>query len=238
MGASDENGKRGKTSETERQLQVLRRLIDFCERDRRLMAYEIHDGPVQQMTGCLMHLQTLEGLHGNENGRAATVLRTGIQLLKDAIAEARRLINGLRPPILDEVGIVGAIEHLVCKSRETHGPAIEFAHAVQFVRLASPLEHAIFRVVQESVSNACRHSRSPRVRISLRQHGARIHLEIRDWGVGFDPDAVRANRFGLKGIRERARVMRGTASIDSTAGQGTCISVDLPVVEALLGEDQ
>jgi signal transduction histidine kinase len=231
MCESAEHNEPERASATQRQLQLLRRLLDFCERDRKLMAYELHDGPVQQMTGCLMHLQSLQRLNENVPGQAAKLLQTGIQLLKDGIAEARRLINGLTPPILDEVGLVGAIERLVYKSRETHGAAIEFVHAIQFVRLAPPLEHAIFRVVQESLSNACRHSRSPRIKITLLQHGDRIHLEVRDWGVGFDPDSVGANRFGLKGIRQRARVMDGTANIDSAVGRGTCVTVEFPSLE-------
>jgi signal transduction histidine kinase len=232
MNESSESKRTAEAPDTERQL--LRRLLDYCQRDRKLMAYEMHDGPVQQMTGCLMRLQSLERLqHGTEAGQSAKLLRTGIQLLEDGIAEARRLIEGLTPPILDEVGIVGAIEQLIGKSRETHGPAIEFTHAVQFVRLAPPLEHTLFRVVHESVSNACRHSHSPRIQIALCQFRDRVRLEIRDWGVGFDPPAVGSGHFGLKGIRERARVMEGTARIDSAPGKGTCIKVELPLVEAL-----
>jgi two-component system sensor histidine kinase DegS len=175
-------------------------------------------------------------LYANESPQAAKLLWKSIHVLEDGIAEARRFINGLKPPILDEGGIVRAIKHLVCKSRETHGPTIEFVHAVQFVRLVPPLEHALFRIVQESVSNTCRHSRSPRIQITLLQHGDRIHLEIRDWGVGFDPNAVGTSHFGLRGIRERARIMDGTASIDSAAGKGTCVTVELPVMEAFSKE--
>ena len=196
------------------------------------MAYEIHDGPVQQMAACLMSLQALERVEGTSTEQGRQLLHTTKKLLEDGIAEARMLINHMNPPLLDELGIVLAIEHLVCQFQNVHGPAIEFSHEVEFVRLGPALEHALFRIAQESVRNACRHSQSSRIQINLVQHRRRVRLDIRDWGVGFDIDAVEANHFGLQGIRDRARVLGGTASIHSTAGRGTCIAVELPLVEA------
>jgi signal transduction histidine kinase len=93
------------------------------------------------------------------------------------------------------------------------------------------LENAAYRIVQESLANACRHSKSNRVRVSLLQRGDRVRIEIRDWGAGFDPQTVQANRFGLEGIRQRARLLGGKCSIRSAPGKGTRITVELPVVE-------
>jgi signal transduction histidine kinase len=96
--------------------------------------------------------------------------------------------------------------------------------------LVPPLESAAFRIVQEAVANACRHSRSPGVIVELIQRDDRLHIKVQDQGVGFDPNAVEETRFGLRSIRERARLLGGRAEIQSAPGSGTSISVELPVV--------
>jgi signal transduction histidine kinase len=111
-------------------------------------------------------------------------------------------------------------------------PKAEFVCDEHFPRLVPAVENALFRMAQEGLNNASRHSGSDRVLITLRQQENRVRLEIRDWGRGFDTSAVRADRFGLKGIRERARILGGEASIESTPGQGTVISVQFPLTSA------
>jgi signal transduction histidine kinase len=86
------------------------------------------------------------------------------------------------------------------------------------------------QIAQEGLTNACQHSKSEKVRVSLLQHGDEVRIEIRDWGTGFDPKAVPKNRFGLEGIRQRARLLGGKCSIRSRTGKGTWITVELPVV--------
>ena len=92
------------------------------------------------------------------------------------------------------------------------------------------MENAIYRIAQEALTNACQHSKSERISVSLLQRGDHLRIEVRDWGVGFDPKAVPKNHFGLEGIRQRARLLGGKCSIRSKAGKGTSISVELPVV--------
>ncbi len=111
------------------------------------------------------------------------------------------------------------------------GPKIDFRNRVTFKRLASVVENIIYRIVQEGLSNARNHSKSDKIRVSLKQRGDRLRIEIRDWGVGFDPKIVQDNQFGLEGIRERARVLGGKCSIKSKPDKGTTIMVELPVVE-------
>ncbi len=207
----------------------LRRLLEMHERDRQLAAYEIHDGFVQPLVGARMLLDTpVDVLEPPQQERH----RQGIELLQRSIAEARRLISGQRPLILDEGGLLAAIEHLVCERETAQGPSIEFSHDVHFDRLARPLETALFRVVQEGLANALRHSQSERIRIAVEQGGDTVSVEIEDFGVGFDPHLVDRNRFGLEGLRERARLFGGEAAIESAPGRGTRIRVEFPVVEA------
>jgi two-component system sensor histidine kinase DegS len=100
-----------------------------------------------------------------------------------------------------------------------------------FRRLEPTLENALFRIAQEALTNACRHSQSDRVRIELTQGEIGGVLEVRDWGCGFDQHHVTENRFGLEGIRERARLLGGTCRIQSQPAQGTVVRVEFPVME-------
>lgn len=215
----------------QREQRLLRQLLDLHERDRRLIAYEIHDGFSQQVTAARFNLEAFARMPNRDCDEARKLFNTGLELLSDSIDESRRLISGLRPPILDESGIVAAIDYLVCESREWGAVEIEFSHDVQFDRLAPPLESAIFRIAQESLNNACRHSRSEKVRVELVQHGDRLRVGVRDWGVGFDPAGIEEHRFGLRGIRERARLLGGKVTLRTAPHQGTYVGVELPLIE-------
>ena len=111
-------------------------------------------------------------------------------------------------------------------------PEIEYRHAVKFQRLEPTLENSLFRIAQEAMTNACRHSKSEKVHVKLTQKGDDVTLEVRDWGIGFDQDTVQENRFGLEGIRERCRILGGELSIKSKPGEGTVVRVTFPVLEA------
>lgn len=211
---------------------LMERMLQSHERDRQLMAYEIHDGLVQDITGAQLQLDAL--LEGDQlpPGVARDQTQRAADLMHRAVSEARRLVSGLRPPVLDERGVVPAIEHLL-EGRRAEGPTITLTARVQSDRLEPLLEATIYRIVQEAITNVKRHSQSDRADIRLTQVDDRIHIEVQDWGIGFDPTGVNKNRFGLQGIRERARLLRGRAVIDSAPGNGTRIVVDLPVVPAL-----
>ncbi len=209
--------------------QLLRELLNLQEQERRLVAYEIHDGLAQQLAGAQMSFQAFEqSLQCDDEAR--DVFDRGLALLGESLAEARRLISGLRPPILDESGVVDAVEYLVREVEQRDGIQVEFLHHVAFDRLPPSLETAIFRIVQETLNNAARHSQGDKARVELTQREDRIHLEIQDWGIGFDPEQVEEDHFGLRGIRERARLFAGHALIDTTLGEGTRIVVEFPIV--------
>jgi signal transduction histidine kinase len=213
-------------SETE---QALRHLLESSDHERQLIAYEIHDGIAQQVAAALMQLQSCEHLRKVAPAKAKRALQTAVETLRQAQSEARRLISGVRPPVLDSSGLVAALVHLVQDQRAAGGPRVEFRSDVAFNRLAPVLENAVYRIAQEALTNACKHSRSARVRVMLAQEGEEVRLEVRDWGVGFDPAAVPAGHFGLEGIRERARLLLGKATIDSRLGHGTTIGLVIPL---------
>ncbi len=209
---------------------LLRKMLDLQERDRRLVAYEIHDGLAQQLTGGMMQLQAVRQLDDRCSDEAERCFDAGLRLLADGLAEARRLIAGLRPMILDEYGVAAAIDHLIHETEVPEGIEVEFVQESHFDRLAPPLETALFRVAQEALNNALRHSQSSEVHVELGTRDGHVGVAVRDKGIGFDPARVEEKRFGLRGIRERARLLGGKANIDSAPGQGTRIAVEFPLV--------
>lgn len=208
-----------------REREFLEHLLSLSESDRKLIAYEIHDGPVQYVTAALMHLESFMQLLPPEVPRQN--LDTSRSLLRDALAEARRLISGLRPPILDEAGVVAAIDYMV--REQTDDCHIEFTHTVRSERFPPLVESALFRICQEALTNVRKHSGASQAKIELVEDEQRICLTISDNGAGFDPVNVTGQTFGLQGIRERARLLGGEATITSSPGVGTQIFVELPI---------
>jgi signal transduction histidine kinase len=222
-----------------RKERLLKQLLDIYEGQRKIVVFEIHDGIAQPLAGALMHCEaSLRLLENGTPDAAREGFHKTVELLQENLGETRRLMRDLRPTILDDFGVITAVDQLIARSREEECQAIDWSHDVQFQRLAPPLETALFRIIQEGLTNALRHSGSDRVRIALVQHGDRLRVEVEDWGAGFDPADVDDSRFGLAGILERASLFAGDASIDSTPGNGTRITVEFPVVEASATQNQ
>ncbi len=129
--------------------------------------------------------------------------------------------------------LLTAIQRLVADAQACGGPEIEFCHDFQdyAVNLLPPdLELAVFCIVQECVANACRHSKSEQVLIGLSRDDDSLCIEAQDWGIGFDPAKIGTKCLGLEGIRRRTDLLGGTVTIQSRLGEGTCITVELPLV--------
>ncbi|MHB8971433.1 MAG: PAS domain-containing sensor histidine kinase [Pirellulaceae bacterium] len=210
--------------------ELLRDLLELQDRERRMVACEIHDGFIQDVVGARMILQ---GFRQSLAALAADSLKpfdSAVSLLARAVNEGRRLISELRPMILDEMGIIDAIEFLISEEEAQGDIRIEFVHRVELERLPALLQATIFRIARESLNNARRHGAATRAEIRLTQIGTTsLILEIQDDGVGFDPDSIPANRYGLVGIRERAQLFGGGATIESAPGKGTRITVKLAI---------
>ena len=158
-------------------------------------------------------------------------LNAATQLVSQSHSEAHRLISEVRPPVIDEIGLETAISHLVHEQRRRGRPKIRFHSNVQFGRLPPILENVIYRIVQEALTNACKHSKSKEVTVAMTQEGEDVCLQVRDWGVGFDPESIEKGHFGLEGIRQRARLLGGRLTIESAPGSGTLVQVVVPILE-------
>ncbi|GEM_PF-1618459 len=208
--------------------QLLESTLEQHEYDRKLLAYEIHDGLAQYLTAAVMHISACSA--GND-ARLAGQLELVRQMIRRSLEEARRLISGLRPPILDEAGIIAALEYLV-QEREPVIGRIHFHYDVRFKRLSPLLECAIYRISQEALNNVIKHSGAKEVFIELVQESPeQLRLSVRDCGRGFDPTQVTEKSYGLRGVRERALTLGGKAEIITAPGEGTEVRVFLPIQE-------
>lgn len=207
---------------------LLRDLLELQDRERRMVAYEIHDGFIQDIVGARMVLQSMQPTLCSSVPGCLKSYESALMLLGRAINEGRRLISELRPMIIDEMGIVDALEYLIAEEEARGEMQIRFTHRIQRERLPALLQANVFRIVREALNNARRHGSATSADIRLTQIGNTVLiLEIQDNGTGFDPEQVPADRYGLVSIRERAQLFGGGATIESDGHSGTRITVKL-----------
>jgi len=207
--------------------EMLRHTIEFQDQERELVAYEIHDGLVQYATGALMQLEGIR--HQLQSEEDSKQIERVVEILRRTVTEGRRLVNGIRTPVLDDWGVVAAVEQLIGEPDQAH-LEIQFIKDQALGRLAPRLEETLYRIAQEALTNVRKHSQSKKVHIELARRGDRIHLAIRDWGVGFMPSQNGAGTSGLNGMRNRARIAGGQCDIKSVPDEGTRILIDLPLL--------
>lgn len=212
-----------------RQQEFLKQLLYAQDLERKFISYDIHDGSIQNVIAARMHLES--GLRNvAATHPAALELREAHRLLESALAETRRIISGIRPPTLDDLGVSAALEELVVDNAR-QGMLVDLRNTTGRVRWSPTLEMTIFRVVQESLSNVRRHGRTSEARVELSLEDQEIHITISDFGRGFDTAQVAEREFGLRGIRERIAAVGGRCSITSEPGQGTIVSAVVPTLD-------
>ena len=204
----------------------LQYLLSGHERDRQLIAFEIHDGVVQGMTAALMFL---ESSRGKPLAQIEETDQKAANLIRNSIIESRRVMKGLSPPLLEDIGVIAALDGLAGE-QSTDACIIKFTHDVKFDRLLPLLECTIYRIVQEGITNIVRHSQASEAEVRLIEKDHQLHLTIQDNGTGFDPLAANGEGFGIKGIQERAKLFDMEAKFQSTPDQGTTISVSFPTL--------
>jgi len=213
----------------------LAQTIDVQERERRYLARELHDESAQLLIDISHEIDEL--LETEEDN---TVHKERLRRLRTSIDNVlegtRRFIRGLRPPLLEEMGLGPALRWLAEELSEEQGLEVSVDVQDQGKRLSEAQELNVFRIAQEALNNVRKHSQATKAVLRLIVTEEKVQLQVEDNGVGFavptQDDLVNAGKFGLIGIRERARLAGGTARIESTPGKGTVVTVEMPVLNA------
>jgi len=124
-----------------------------------------------------------------------------------------------------------AVNRLIAGHRSLDGPEIEFCHDLSGGELRPVLQVPVLGIVRELLTNACRHSKSMRILVGIGRDDTHVYIQVQDWGVGFNCTALSPKQRGLKGVRELVQSLGGIVDIDSRPGNGTCIAIEIPVVE-------
>jgi signal transduction histidine kinase len=205
---------------------ALRRVVSGQELERKRLARELHDETGQALTSILL------GLKGIEEADSAEVIRQSVPALRELVVatlhDVRRLAVELRPKALDDFGLVPAIERLAETFAEQTNLEVHLEAALGESRLAGEVETALYRIVQEALTNVIKHANARTVSVVLTRKGERVVVLVEDDGRGFDTAEGRDDGLGLLGMRERIALVGGQVSVESSAERGTTVAIEVP----------
>ena len=212
---------------------LIGRLVVTQEEEQRRVAYEVHEGLAQVASAAHLHLQAFYSRYPPGTERSRSDLERAMTLVQRTVSDARRITANLRPTVLDDLGLDSAISLEIQRLRED-GYLIDYEEELDDERLPAMAEIALFRVAQEALANVRKHAQTQRVRIGLWRRGDEAHLEVRDYGRGFDPDSPPVDggpgeRAGLAEMRERIMLLGGELKIKSRPGAGTSLVAEVPL---------
>ncbi|ASI36302.1 MULTISPECIES: sensor histidine kinase [unclassified Exiguobacterium] len=212
------------------------KVFQSAENERRRLSRDMHDGPAQTLAHVLIRADLIEKIHQHNGAEAAfeEIHRLRI-LIRDGLADIRRIIYDLRPMTLDDLGFVPTLERYLRHMQEISNIPIHFNYLGGGERIESTYEVAVFRIVQEAVQNAVKHSKASDIRIIIEQYQHSVRIHVKDNGIGFDFDEIFAScdeSFGLVGMRERIELIDGSFEIETKPDKGTVIKVGIPIEES------
>ncbi len=209
---------------------LLHQVIGAQEDERMRISRELHDETSQSLTALLVGLDTIRIAAQSDISRIDSHIHDLKSITEGMLTNIHRLITDLRPSLLDDLGLVAAIEWYGEQRLKPYGLTFRLQNDTLKERLPRPVETALFRIVQEGLTNILRHAKASSVMVRLNQDHDLITLEICDDGVGFDPQWLRSldpggRGLGLRGMRERATILGGSLELDSAPGEGTTVRI-------------
>jgi signal transduction histidine kinase len=215
--------------------QLLALALSVQEHERGRIARDLHDSLGQSLTSLTIGLRTIEESSSDENIKnyAQELRRVG----SETHEEVRRLARGLRPAVLDDLGLVPALERYVDDLRSTNHLQATFEHNCQDRHFGDDIQTAIYRIVQEAATNAIRHGQAMSLQVTLSCDQRSVTIEVVDDGIGFDVTAAlrsdpKKSPFGLLSIYERAGILGGKATITSQPKHGAKVQVTIPLQQS------
>lgn len=207
-----------------------RTVLQAQEDERRRVARELHDGAAQTLANLVLRVEVCERLMDTDPDRAREELRRLKELLRTSLRDIRQVIADLRPLVVEEQGLFEALRLYASEFQQRSGIAVDLEFDGELTRLDPQVELAAFRLIQECLNNANKHSGASCVKVRVVRRDRELQAEVRDDGRGFDPHAVRTgNRFGLQGMRERLHLLGGWMELEAAPGQGTTVHFGIPI---------
>ncbi len=206
------------------------KVIQAQEEERRRVAREIHDGPAQSMANAVLRTELAERVFSQGDlKKASAELKEVKEMLRESIADVRRIIFDLKPMALDDLGLVPTIKKYIEVVQRQTNTEIEFKYFGQMGRLPSMIEVAVFRLMQEALSNVLKHAKARHSLIKLEGQAEQLFIVIEDDGVGFNQEDKAHQGYGILGMKERVRLLEGQIQIQSNARKGSKIFISIPM---------
>lgn len=213
------------------------KIIEAQEEERQKLARDIHDGPAQSMANILIKTEICEKFMDIEQKRSKEELQNLRNIVRETLKDIRKIIYDLRPMSLDDLGLIPTLERYIHNFMKDTGIEVGFNVIGPVEKLESGIEIAIFRIVQESLSNISKHSQGTFAKVSIEYSTTRLNLSIIDNGIGFNIEKINkvgsttSGGFGLMNIRERVELLDGKLQINSSPGEGTRLNLYIPLVK-------
>ncbi len=204
-------------------------VVDFQEKERQHIASELHDTAVQNLVHLIHSLELSSLFIDQDPVRAKLELEGCIKSTKAIIEDIRVTIFNLRPMSFDDLGFDNALEEFI-KNMKLQYPDVTIEYTLDNFNSSTVVNISIFRIIQECVVNSLRHSQSTNLLLNVKVvDGNSCKIVIRDSGIGFDYNDKKNNHFGLSIIEERVKLLSGTLDIDSVKGEGTTVTIVIPL---------
>src|SRR5256714_6033349 len=209
-----------------------RRLLEAQEAERQNIARELHDEIGQILTAVSLNLHSIQ--KSCQTDACLPNIDESIQVVEDALSRVRELSLELRPSLLDDLGLAAALRWYVGRYTTRSGIATEIIGDEELGRISHDIEIACFRIIQEALTNTARHSRATRASVIIERTNGHLHLTVADNGIGFESDKflfgmASVLALGLRGMQERALAVNGQVQITSRPGQGTQVTLNVPL---------
>jgi signal transduction histidine kinase len=214
--------------DAERQMRALsQQLVATQEEERKKLSRELHDHVGQVLTALRLELGRIDRLRAPREGLLGGAVAEARRLVDDMVRTLRDLALGLRPSMLDDLGLQPALEWYVRDFTRRYGIHDDMSLEGDLARLTDQQRTSVYRIVQEALTNCARHAQAHRIVVSASAGAEAFDLSISDDGVGLTPERRRTG-LGLRGIEERVRELGGSVTVRSSPGGGTAIAIQMP----------